>query len=36
MKMENEILAERGGTVKAIHVAAGDPVENGDKLVTLE
>jgi biotin carboxyl carrier protein len=36
MKMENEILAERGGTVKAIHVASGDPVDNGDKLVTLE
>lgn len=35
MKMENEIMAERGGTVEAIHVAAEQPVESGDKLVTL-
>jgi biotin carboxyl carrier protein len=35
MKMENEILAERGGTVKSIDAATGDPVESGDKLVTL-
>lgn len=35
MKMENEIQAERGGTVEAIHATAGQPVDTGDKLVTL-
>ncbi|HUH02425.1 MAG TPA: biotin/lipoyl-containing protein [Kofleriaceae bacterium] len=35
MKMENEILAERGGVVEVIHVSAGQPVDTGDKLVTL-
>lgn len=36
MKMENEIRADRGGTVTAIHVTAGDSVETGQKLLTLE
>lgn len=36
MKMENEIRAEHGGTVVAVHVKPGDPVETGQKLLTLE
>ena len=35
MKMENELVAERGGTVTAIHRAAGQAVETGDLLVEL-
>ena len=35
MKMENELVAERGGTVTAIHKAAGQPVDTGDPLVDL-
>ena len=35
MKMENELVAERGGTVTAIHKQAGQPVDTGDLLVTL-
>jgi biotin carboxyl carrier protein len=35
MKMENEIRADRGGTVLAVHVTAGQAVEKGAKLVTL-
>lgn len=35
MKMENELVAERGGTVSAIHKQAGQPVDTGDLLVTL-
>jgi biotin carboxyl carrier protein len=35
MKMENELTAERGGTVKAIHKAAGQAVDTGDLLVEL-
>lgn len=36
MKMENEIKADRGGTVSAIHAQAGQSVEASDQLVTLE
>ncbi len=36
MKMENEITAERGGTVKAIHAEPGGNIDTHDKLVTLE
>jgi len=36
MKMENEIAAERGGTVKKIHAEAGTSIETHDQLVTLE
>ena len=36
MKMENEIAAPRGGTVKAVRVAPGSTVERGDPLVFLE
>lgn len=35
MKMENEIVAERGGTVAKIHKAAGQAVDTGDLLVEL-
>jgi len=35
MKMENEIQAERAGTVKKIFVSAGQPVEGGDLLFEL-
>jgi biotin carboxyl carrier protein len=35
MKMENELAAERGGTVSAIHKAAGQAVDTGDLLVEL-
>jgi len=35
MKMENEIVAERGGTVTAIHKQAGQAVDTGDLLVEL-
>jgi len=35
MKMENELVAERGGKVQRIHKQAGQPVENGEVLVTL-
>jgi acetyl-CoA/propionyl-CoA carboxylase biotin carboxyl carrier protein len=35
MKMENELVAERGGTVTAIHKQAGQSVDTGDLLVTL-
>ena len=36
MKMENEIRAPVAGTVKAVHVAAGQAVESGELLVELE
>jgi biotin carboxyl carrier protein len=35
MKMENELVAERGGTVTAIHKTAGQSINTGDLLVTL-
>ena len=35
MKMENELVAERGGTVTAIHTQAGQAVDTGDVLVEL-
>jgi biotin carboxyl carrier protein len=35
MKMENELMCERGGTVTAIHTAVGKSVERGDPLVDL-
>lgn len=35
MKMENEIASERGGTVKAIAVVAGQSVETGERLLEL-
>jgi biotin carboxyl carrier protein len=36
MKMENELRVPRGGTVRAIHVAAGDPVNVAEILVELD
>jgi biotin carboxyl carrier protein len=35
MKMENELVAERGGTITAIHKQAGQAVDTGDALVEL-
>ena len=35
MKMENELVAERGGTVSKIHKQAGQAVETGEVLVEL-
>jgi len=36
MKMENQINAEKAGTVKAIKVAAGDTVGGGDVVAVIE
>lgn len=36
MKMENELVAERGGTVKTIAKQAGQAVDTGDLLIELE
>ena len=35
MKMETGLAAERGGTVRAVHVAAGDQIDAKDLLVEL-
>ncbi|HTR52844.1 MAG TPA: biotin/lipoyl-containing protein [Kofleriaceae bacterium] len=35
MKMENELVAERGGTVAAVHKQPGQAVDTGDVLVEL-
>jgi biotin carboxyl carrier protein len=34
--MENDVVAEIGGTVKEIAVAEGDSVDQGDPLVVLD
>ena len=36
MKMENQLQAEKAGTVKSINVKAGDKVGAGDVLVVIE
>jgi acetyl-CoA/propionyl-CoA carboxylase biotin carboxyl carrier protein len=36
MKMENDIDAERGGTVSQLLVSEGESVDMGDVLVVLE
>jgi acetyl-CoA carboxylase biotin carboxyl carrier protein len=36
MKMEIPVLTETGGTVTAVKVTAGDVVQEGDVLVTLD
>ncbi|HEX6485213.1 MAG TPA: biotin/lipoyl-binding carrier protein [Nocardioidaceae bacterium] len=36
MKMEIPVLTETGGTVTAVKVGAGDVVQEGDVLVTLD
>ncbi len=35
MKMENEIMADRDGTIKSIKVAAGDNILEGQDLVEI-
>jgi len=35
MKMENEIFAQAGGTVKEICVSAGDSVNTGDAMIII-
>nr|MBA3604863.1 biotin/lipoyl-binding protein [Acidimicrobiia bacterium] len=36
MKMENQIAADKAGTVKEIKVAAGDTVGGGDVVAVIE
>jgi biotin carboxyl carrier protein len=36
MKMENELVAHRDGTVTSINVAAGEAVKIGAPLATIE
>ncbi|MGH7389049.1 MAG: acetyl-CoA carboxylase biotin carboxyl carrier protein subunit [Candidatus Rokuibacteriota bacterium] len=36
LKMELPIVAPAGGTVKVLHVAAGQTVEAGDPLAVIE
>ena len=36
MKMENEICAPQDGTIASVQAAAGDSVESGDVLVTMD
>ena len=36
MKMENELRADRDGTVKQVAVAAGDDVELGQALIVID
>jgi biotin carboxyl carrier protein len=36
MKMENQIVADKTGTVTGIHVLAGNQVNPGDALITIK
>jgi oxaloacetate decarboxylase alpha subunit len=36
MKMENEIIAERDGTISQLHIQEGDAVQLGQVLLTLD
>ena len=36
MKMENNVFAEKIGTVKTVRVAVGDTVMQGDILIEIE
>ena len=36
MKMEIPVLAERDGTVSAVHVAEGDVVQEGDVIAVID
>jgi len=36
MKMENDVVAERGGTVAQVAVEEGQSVNQGDVLVVLD
>ncbi len=35
MKMENNIMAEKGGVIKTLKVAVGDAVLQGDVLIEI-
>lgn len=35
MKMENNVLAEKGGVIKTVHVKVGDAVLQGDTLIEI-
>lgn len=35
MKLENEVVADKGGVVKSINVSKGEAVENGKLLVVI-
>ncbi len=35
MKLENEVVADKGGVVKSINVSKGESVENGKLLVVI-
>jgi biotin carboxyl carrier protein len=35
MKMENEIVAPKAGTVTAVHVTKGSPIDVGAPIVTI-
>ena len=35
MKMENQLQADKAGTVKAVNVKPGDKVGSGDVLVVI-
>ena len=36
MKMENDVVAERGGTVTQVAIDEGDSVDMGDVLVVMD
>ena len=36
MKMENNVNAEKAGTVTEVRVSAGDPVGPGDVIAVIE
>ena len=36
MKMEIPVLAEKSGTVSALHVSEGDVVQEGDVIAVIE
>jgi len=36
MKMENDVVADKGGVVSQVLVGEGDSVDMGDVLVVLE
>jgi len=36
MKMEIPVLAEKAGTVSALHVSEGDVVQEGDVIAVIE
>lgn len=36
MKMENELCAEKGGTIGKVHVSEGEAINSSDPMVTIE